>query len=150
MRQQIIVISNYEDNTYFFTKDHCQEHGLGDNFVPCTHTLPGMVQPRNSVPDGIVKNVNEGVICKLNNDKLIEHKIINKTYSWENAYIKFLDNFKMDAFGEGNYKIIDKQNIIANFGGRIHYIRFNIDYTEFSSTRKDDLQIVNGKVINYT
>ena len=72
----------------------------------------------------------------------------NKTYSWGNSYIKFLDNFQMDAFGEGNYKIIDKQNIIAKFGGRIHYIRFNIDYTEFSSTRKDDLQIVNGKLIN--
>ena len=25
--------------------------------------------------------------------------IINKTYTWENAYIKFLDNFKMYAFG---------------------------------------------------
>jgi hypothetical protein len=53
----------------------------------------------------------------------------------------------MDAFGEGNYKFIDKQNIIANFGGREHSIKFNIDYTEFSSTRKDDLQIVNEKVI---
>ena len=56
----------------------------------------------------------------------------------------------MDAFGEGNYKIIDKQNIIATFGGRIHNISFNIDYSEFTSIRKDDLQIVNGKVINYT
>ena len=54
----------------------------------------------------------------------------------------------MDAFGEGNYTIIDKQHIIANFGGRIHNISFNIDYTEFTSTRKDDLHIVNGKVIN--
>jgi hypothetical protein len=54
----------------------------------------------------------------------------------------------MDAFGEGNYIIADTQNIIANFGGRIHTIRFNSDYTEFSSTRQDDFQIVNGKVIN--
>lgn len=43
--------------------------------------------------------------------------------------------------------IIDKQNIIATFGGRIHNIIFNHDYTEFSSTRKDDLHIVNGKLI---
>ena len=56
----------------------------------------------------------------------------------------------MDAFGQGNYRIIDKENIIANFGGRTHNIRFNIDYTEFSSTRKDDLHVVNGKIINYT
>jgi FkbM family methyltransferase len=94
-------------------------------------------------PNGIVKNINEGVICSIN--KII-NKIINKTYTWGNSQIKFLDNYKMDAFGEGNYKFIDKQNIIANFGGREHSIKFNIDYTEFSSTRKDDLQIVNGKV----
>jgi hypothetical protein len=72
--------------------------------------------------------------------------ITNKTFSWENSYIKFLDDCKMNAFGEGNYSIVDKQNIIAIFGGRTHNIRFNNDYTEFSSTR-DDLQIVNGKVI---
>lgn len=95
-------------------------------------------------PNGIVKSVNEGVICGIN--KII--KIIDKSYTWEYSYIKFLDNFKMDAFGEGNYIIVDTQNIIANFGGRIHKIRFNSDYTEFSSTRQDDLQIVNGKVVS--
>ena len=52
---------------------------------------------------------------------------------------KCLENFKMIDFGEGNYKIIDKRNIIANFGGRIHNIILNIDYTEFLSIRKDDL-----------
>jgi len=98
-------------------------------------------------PNGIVKNVNEGVICSINKNI---NKIINKTYTWENFQIKFLDHYKMNAFGKGNYKIIDKQNIIANFGGREHSIKFNIDYTEFSSTRKDDLQIVSGKLINYT
>ena len=72
----------------------------------------------------------------------------NKTYSWEKSSIKFLDNFKMDAFGKGTYTVIDKQNIIANFGSRTHNITFNNDYTEFTSTRKDDLQIVSGKVIN--
>jgi hypothetical protein len=73
----------------------------------------------------------------------------NKKYTWGNSYIKFLNNFKMDAFGEGQYAIINKQNIIANFGSRIHNISFNDDYTEFLSTRKDDLEIVNGKLINY-
>ena len=38
-----------------------------------------------------------------------------------------------------NYKFIDKQKIIANFGGRIHNISFKIHYTQFSSTRKYDL-----------
>jgi hypothetical protein len=53
----------------------------------------------------------------------------------------------MDAFGKGSYIIIDDYNIIANFGNRTHYIKFNEDFTSFSSTRKDDLQIVIGKII---
>ena len=96
-------------------------------------------------PNGIVKNVNEGVICSIN--KFI-NILDNKTYTWEYSYIKFLDNFKMDAFGEGYYKFIDKQNIVANFGGREHNISFNDDYTHFSSIRKGDLQIINGKLNN--
>jgi hypothetical protein len=51
MKKQVVVISNMDDNTYFFSKDHCQNHGLGSNFVPCTHYLPSQVEPRESVPD---------------------------------------------------------------------------------------------------
>jgi len=76
------------------------------------------------------------------------NEIINKKYTWGNSYINFLDNFRMDAFGEGKYKFVDKQNIIAYFGGRIHDINFNDDYTEFTSIRKDDLQVVTGKLSN--
>jgi len=99
-------------------------------------------------PDGIVKNINEGIICSLN---FIKYNINleNKTYAWENSYIKFLYNFKMDAFGESEYYFVDKQNIIAIFGDRIHDITFNDDYTEFTSIRKDDSQIVTGKVIDH-
>jgi len=42
----------------------------------------------------------------------------------------------MIAFGESNYKIIDKCNIIANFGCIIHNIIFIIHYTEFLSIKK--------------
>lgn len=70
--------------------------------------------------------------------------IMNKTYIWENSYIKFLDNYKMIAFGEGHYEVIKKYNIIARFGGREHNIIFSNDYTTFTSTRKDDSQIVIG------
>ena len=90
-------------------------------------------------PNGIVKNVNEGVICSINN-------FINKTYTWENSFITFLDNFKMNAFGVGHYTIIDKNNVIARFGSREHNISFNNDYTEFESIRKDDSQIIKGKL----
>jgi hypothetical protein len=61
------------------------------------------------------------------------NNLLNKTYTWGNSYIKFLDNFKMDAFGEGHYEFIDKYNIIAKFGGRVHNIKFNEDYTSFSA-----------------
>lgn len=100
-------------------------------------------------PDGIVKNTNEGIICSINEFIKYNINLENKTYTWENSYLKFLYNFKMDAFGEGEYYFVDKQNIIAIFGGRIHDITFNDDYTEFTSIRKDDSQIVTGKVINH-
>jgi predicted oxidoreductase len=72
--------------------------------------------------------------------------IKNKKYTWENSSIQFLDNFKMDAFGEGDYIIINNYTIIARFGGREHAIIFNDNYTSFTSTRKDDFQIVNGNL----
>ena len=53
----------------------------------------------------------------------------------------------MNAFGEGNYKFITKYNVTALFGGRLHDIVFNDDYTSFVSTRKDDLEIVTGILI---
>jgi hypothetical protein len=94
-------------------------------------------------PNGIVRNVNEGIICSVN---LLINEIKNKTYTWENSYITFLDNFEMNAFGKGYYEVIDKYNIIAKFGCKVHYIFFNKNYTSFSSTRKNDLQIVNGNI----
>jgi inorganic pyrophosphatase/exopolyphosphatase len=72
--------------------------------------------------------------------------IKHKKYTWENSSIQFLDNFKMDAFGEGHYIIINNYTIIARFGGREHAIIFNDNYTSFTSTRKDDFQIVNGNL----
>ena len=93
-------------------------------------------------PNGMVNNVNEGIICSINKITYL----INKRYTWENSYITFLDNYNMDAFGKGNYVIVDEYNIIAYFGGRIHNIQFNNNYTEFKSVRKDDSQVVNGKL----
>ena len=73
--------------------------------------------------------------------------IENKKYSWENGHITFLENGLMDAFGSGTYMQIDKYTFRAFFGGRLHTIVFNADYTEFVSTRKDDNQIVEGKQV---
>jgi len=76
------------------------------------------------------------------------NNIINSKYCWGDPelYIKFLDNYKMDAFGDGYYKIVDNHNIIAYFGHREHNIKFNENYTKFISVRIDDSCIVNGKL----
>jgi len=75
-------------------------------------------------------------------------KLENKTYTWEYSTITFLPNFEMDAFGKGDYEFVDDYRIVARFGYRTHNVVFNNDYTEFTSTRADDFQIVNGTLIN--
>jgi hypothetical protein len=95
----------------------------------------------------VIVNIDNDIvhIGNLNNDI---NNIINNKYSWgdSGSNIKFLDNFKMDAFGDGNYTIIDNHNIIAYFGYREHHIKFNENYTEFISIRNDDSCLVNGKL----
>ena len=86
------------------------------------------------------------IVEDLHNFSVNIDDITNRIYTWENSCITFLDNCKMEAFGEGHYKVIGKHNIIAWFGSREHDIIFNEDYTSFTSTRKDDLQIVIGNL----
>jgi len=59
MRKSIVVISNLDNMTYFFSTNHCQEHGLGECFVPCSHAVPMYVEPRPCVPNGVVRNVTD-------------------------------------------------------------------------------------------
>ena len=77
----------------------------------------------------------------------LRNKIKYKKFTWELSSITFLDNDKMEAFGSGEYEYIDKTRIKAFFGGRVHIIEFNSDYTNFKSTREGDLQIVEGWII---
>ncbi len=53
----------------------------------------------------------------------------------------------MDAFGKGTYKQLHSRTFRANFGGRIHKLVFNKDFTEFTSTRQDDNEIVIGTLL---
>jgi len=89
----------------------------------------------------IVKDINEGVICRVNkNIKEIE----NRTYVWENTTITFLENFIMDAFGIGYYHYIDDHSVESFFGRRKHMIVFNDNYSEFTSVREDDKEVIKG------
>jgi O-methyltransferase len=97
-------------------------------------------------PSGIVRNTYEGIICRVNNFK-VKHVLDNKKYSWQNGFITFLENGLMDAFGKGIYKELNKYTVQADFGGRNHTLIFNNDYTEFTSTRHGDNEIVKGQII---
>ena len=80
----------------------------------------------------------------VKNNNVVDNLIKNKTYSWDNSYITFLENFEMNAFGKGFYNFVDNHNIIANFSNKIHFIKFNDDYTTFVSVRNNDLLITVG------
>ena len=123
-------------------KRHNDSHISKDIF-----TLGSCNNTSDTICSKLIWSVIQNTYKSMFINKIIDN-IVHKIYSWENSSIKFLDNFKMDAFGEGQYNFVDKQNIIAKFGGREHSIKFNEDYTSFSSTRTDDLQIVIGKIIN--
>ena len=76
-------------------------------------------------------------ICRIN-------QLLNKKYIWEKSNIEFLENGKMNAFGVGKYRFINKYLIKCDFGGREHLLKFNDDYSRFISIRKDDFEVVVG------
>lgn len=56
-KTSIVVISDMKN--YFFSTNHCQDHNLGDDFIPCTFSIPMFVEPRESCPTGIITNKEE-------------------------------------------------------------------------------------------
>jgi hypothetical protein len=55
----------------------------------------------------------------------------------------------MSAFGDGDYIKLDSNKYLlqANFGGRQHLLKFNNNFTEFTSTRVGDNEQVMCKII---
>jgi len=63
------VFSNLRDGTYFFSTSHHQPIEDGHaGFVPSTGGLPMSVVPRESVPDGVVRTIDE-YIAVFHGDK---------------------------------------------------------------------------------
>jgi hypothetical protein len=85
--------------------------------------------------------------CRKNATHHSNNPLKNKSYTWETSSITFLAEFNMSAFGHGTYFFIDSYRVNAFFGGRCHLIQFSNDYSEFRSIRRDDLQVVGGKII---
>ena len=73
--------------------------------------------------------------------------LLNKQYTWQNHTIQFLDDGKMNAFGSGIYKKINTHKVQADFGGRVHILTFNNDYTSFVSIREGDGEKVIGELL---
>ena len=88
------------------------------------------------IQEGLVYEVNlyktykyEHRICRINN-------LLNKKYSWNNFEIYFLNNYQMNAFGPGTYKYLNKYLVECSFGNKKHLLKFNSDYSKFTSIRK--------------
>jgi hypothetical protein len=139
--KQIKIVHLHKTNLRNYTiNDWIGLHKYGDNnFLKnnCWYVPPSILS----------LNEKKCIVYSFKNN-YINNILENKEYSWGDYSINFLQNNKMDAFGEGNYEIIDELNIIANFGGRKHKIKFSDDYTEFISIRTDDSCIVKGKILN--
>jgi GR25 family glycosyltransferase involved in LPS biosynthesis len=132
------IIDNYNIIAYFGKREHNIK--FNDNYTDFVSIRKG---DSCIVYGKLLTTENKNIENNVNNINYI----IKKKYKWNESYIKFKDYIRMDAFGKGYYKVIDNYNIIAYFGKRVHNIKFNDNYTEFTSIRKDDLCIVCGKII---
>lgn len=98
------------------------------------------LQKTKGYPHRIIKkNISTPVV--------IYKKLENRIYSWEDNSITFLENGVLNAFGRGTYIQLYTCVFQAAFGGRMHSLVFNNDYTEFTSTRSGDGYIVKGKLM---
>jgi hypothetical protein len=97
-------------------------------------------------------NINEINCIDFNTNKdavILEHPITNKSYSWHSLEnkITFLEGNEMSAFGWGYYKKIDDYIFKASFGEREHTLIFNENYTNFTSIRRDDHEVIKGTLV---
>lgn len=65
-KKTIVVIANHDEGKYFFSTNHCQNHGLSEKYVPVTHYFPREVAPRKELPTGKVDNVKDIVLVFYN------------------------------------------------------------------------------------
>ena len=86
----------------------------------------------NDIMFNIDKNTNTDIV------------LFYKKYKWGDSSITFLENGKMDAFGEGKYIFIDKYLVKCYFGDREHLLKFNENYSQFISVRKSDFDVILG------
>jgi hypothetical protein len=92
-----------------------------------------------------ISNPNIGIICSLN--KIFNNNLINKTYTWGNSSITFLDNYKINSFKEGNFIFTGKNKIIAYFGSNTYNIIFNDNFSKLVYNTEDNLENFTSELI---
>lgn len=91
-----------------------------------------------------MSNFMNNIMFDINKDFTSYVFLFNKKYKWENSTIEFLNNCKMNAFSPGKYEFIDTQLVKCTFDSEIHLLKFNNDYSQFISVRKDDFKVIKG------
>jgi len=91
-----------------------------------------------------MRNYMNNFMFNLDKTTNADNALIGKKYLWMDSNIEFLENYKMNAFGHGNYSIINKYLVNCYFDGHTHLIKFNEDYSTFFSIRKSDFAVVFG------
>lgn len=76
--------------------------------------------------------------CIKDNQYKNNNSLLNKTYTWCNSIIEFLENGNMNSFGPGKYRFIYKHLVKCDFGSREYLLKFNENYSRFVSLRKYD------------
>jgi len=145
-----ITDTNELDTNYFHfcqqIYDILKKHNFGysiklyQEYRPCPHLGHDNILDKDTL---LFKHYWQHKIIPSLENKSLE----NKKYSWGNNYITFLKYGEMKAFGFGEYLQLSTLTFQANFGRREHLLVFNDDYTEFTSTRKDDGEIIKGKIL---
>lgn len=71
--RRLVSISSFTEGVYFFADDHCYGFEvLPDHFVSSTSSLPMAVTARESLPTGIITNIDEYISIFYHDQRLIE------------------------------------------------------------------------------
>jgi len=85
--------------------------------------------------------------CK---DTYTNRAILYKVYSWGEGVIRFGRDILYTTWGDGSYSMLDEYTVEVNWLGHSHIIRMNDGFDKFVGVRKGDLELVDGKVCNFT
>jgi hypothetical protein len=80
--------------------------------------------------------------------KIIPCNMVGHTYSWGTGTISFNGASKITTtWGNGNYVWLNSYTVEVHWNGYSHIMVFNQMYTQYVSTRKNDLDYVKGSII---